>query len=180
MPLTLSIFLSTCRTTMPTIPLFTAILTFSTLFPKFSRMETPVADNIQWGDQTSIVFSPRPFLKTEQILVDQQPPPVKTEPADNEDVKCEVNTGFIKHEQEVLCKVDPDLLTVKTEPVEFSTFSDNFDTPASSPLLTGKLSSLSCNRTHLGIVPSVCLVCFPRWKGRDNFVTKSLSDLTSI
>ena len=97
-----------------------------------STSTTPATDIIQWGDQTSIVFSPRPFLKTEQILVDQQPPPVKTEPADNEDGKGEVNTGFIKHEQEVLCKVDPDLLTVKTEPVEISSFLDNFDTPASS------------------------------------------------
>ena len=73
----------------------------------------PATDVIQWGDQTSIVFSPRPFLKTEQILVDQQPPPVKTEPADNEDVKCEVNSGFIKCEQEVACKEDLDLLTDK-------------------------------------------------------------------
>ena len=119
----------------------------------------PAVDTIQWGDQTSIVFSPRPFLKTEQILVDQQPP-VKTEPADNEDVKCEVNSGFIKCEQEVACEEDPDLLTVKTEPVEsvhikslsdcgpvkkepvdFSSFLDNSDTPPSSLPKIGELSS---------------------------------------
>ena len=74
-------------------------------------------ETIQWGDQTSIAFYPRPFLKTEQILVDKQPP-VKTEPADNQDVECKVGSWFIKCEQEVSCKEDPDLLTVKTEPVE--------------------------------------------------------------
>ena len=84
-------------------------------------------DAIQWGDQTSIVFSPRPFLKTEQILVDQQPPPVKTEP---EDVKCEVNSGFIKCEQEI--KHDPDLLTVKTEPVESVNINSLSDCGSSS------------------------------------------------
>ena len=118
----------------------------------------PAADTIQWGDQTGIVFSPRPFLKTEQILVDEQPQ-VKTEPADNEDVKCEVNSGFIKCEQEVACKEDPDLLTVKTEPVEsvhikslsdcgpvktepveFSSSLDNSDTAASSHQQIGELS----------------------------------------
>ena len=82
----------------------------------------PAADTIQWGDQTGIVFSPRPFLKTEPILVDLQPPPVKTEPADN--VKCEVDSGVIKCEQDVVCKEDPDLLTVKTEaddsPLDYS------------------------------------------------------------
>eukprot|EP00116_Pleurobrachia_bachei_P015049 sb/3475311/ len=113
---------------------------------------TPSADTIQWGDQTSIVFYPRPFLKTEQFLVDQ-PPPVKTEPADNEDVKCKVNSGFIKREQEVVCKEDPDLLTVKTEPVEsvhikmesgeFSSFLDYSDTPSSSLPQTSELSSLT-------------------------------------
>ena len=122
----------------------------------------PAADTIQWGDQTTIVFSPRPFLKTEPILVDQQPPPLKTEPADNEVVKCEVNSGFIKCEQEG--KQGPDLLTVKTEPVEsvhietlsnsgpvktepveFSSFLDNSDTPASSLPQIGELSSLSCD-----------------------------------
>ena len=120
----------------------------------------PAADTIQWGDQTGIVFSPRPFLKTEQILVDQQPPPVKTEPSDNEDVKCEINSGFIKREQEVACKEDPDLLTVKTEPVESvhikslsdcgpvkmesvdnHSFFENSDTPASSTLQIGEFFS---------------------------------------
>eukprot|EP00116_Pleurobrachia_bachei_P012306 sb/3472568/ len=136
-----------------------------------SRMDTtrtpPAADNIQWGDQTNIVFSPRPFLKTEQILVNQQQPPVKTEPADNEDVKCEVNSGFIKCEQEVMCKEDPILFTVKTEPVEsvyikslsncgpfktepveFSSFLDNSDTPASSlPQIGELLFSFTCYNT---------------------------------
>ena len=83
---------------------------------------------------------------------------MKTEPADNEDVKCEVGSGFIKCEQEVACKEDPDLLTVKTEPVEsvhikslsdcgtiktepveFSLLLDNSDTPASSPPQIGEL-----------------------------------------
>ena len=84
---------------------------------------------------------------------------MKTEPADNEDVKCEVGSGFIKCEQEVACKKDPDLLTVKTEPVEsvetkslsdcgpvkmepveFSSFAENSDKPASSLLQIGKLA----------------------------------------
>ena len=122
----------------------------------------PAADTIQWGDQTGIVFSPRPFLKTEQILVDQPPPPVKTEPADNEDVKCEVNSGFIKCEQEVACKEDSDLVTVKTEPVvsvhikslsdcgpvktepvEFSSFLDNSDLTDPSLPQTSELPSLT-------------------------------------
>ena len=121
----------------------------------------PAADNIQWGDQNSIVFSPRPFLKTEQILVNEQPP-VKTEQADNEDVKCEVNSGFIKCKEEVSCKEDPDLLTVKTEPVEsvhikslsdcgpvktepveFSSFLDNSDTAYSAFPQIGKIFILS-------------------------------------
>ena len=116
---------------------------------------------IQWGDQSSIVFYPRPFLKTLQILVDQQPP-VKTEPADYEDVKSEVSSGVIKCEQELSCKEDPDLLTVKTEPVEsvhikslsdcgpiktepveFSPFLDNSDTPASSLPQIGELFSFT-------------------------------------
>ena len=87
-------------------------------------------DAIQWGDQTAIVFSPRPFLKTEQILVDQQPPPVKTEP---EDVKWEVNSGFIKCEQDAVCKEDPDLLTVKTEPVESPLLDYSIMTTSPSP-----------------------------------------------
>ena len=78
---------------------------------------SPSADSIQWEDQTSIVFSPRPFLKTEQILANH-PPVMITEPTDNEDVKCEVNSGSIKCEQEVVCKENPDLLTVRPEPVE--------------------------------------------------------------
>eukprot|EP00116_Pleurobrachia_bachei_P011924 sb/3472186/ len=110
------------------------------------------------GEIRLVLYFPRPFLKTEQILVDQQQPPVKTEPADNEAVKCEYNSGFIK--QEVACKEDPDLLTVKTEPVdsvhinslshcgpvkmepvEFSSFLDNSDTPPSSLPQIGELSS---------------------------------------
>ena len=117
----------------------------------FTTGTPPTADTILWGDQTGIVFSPRPFLKTEEILVDQQPP-VKTEPVDNEGVKSEVNSEFIKCEQDVACKEDPDLLTVemepvesvyikslsdggpvKTEPVELSSFLDYSDRP-SSPL----------------------------------------------
>ena len=119
--------------------------------PTVRTRTPPAADTIQWGDQTTIVFSPRPFLKTEQILVDQQPPPVKTEPADNEDVKCEVNSGFIKCEQEVVCKEEPELLTVKMEPVESSTFPDNSDTPTSSLSEIGELYSLPCNRTPVGV-----------------------------
>ena len=120
----------------------------------------PAPDTIQWGDQTGIVFYPRPFLKTEQILVDKQPP-VKTEPADNEDIKCEVGSGVIKCEQEVACKEEADLLNIKTEPVEsveikslsdcgpvkmepveFSSFPENSDTPASSFSQIGKLAIL--------------------------------------
>ena len=138
----------------------------------------PKPNTIQWGDQAGIVFYPRPFLKTEQILVDQLPP-VKKEPADNEDVKSEVNSGVIKCEQEFACKEDPDLLTVKTEPVEsvhikslsdcgpiktepveFSPFLDDSDTPASSLPQIGELFCF----TDCSKIFGCFLFSFPRFK----------------
>eukprot|EP00116_Pleurobrachia_bachei_P011451 sb/3471713/ len=125
------------------------------------------ADTIQWGNQTGIVFYPRPFLKTEQILVDQQQPPVKIEPADNEEVKCEVNSGFIKCEQEVACKEDPDLVEsvhikslsdcgpVKTEPAEFSSFLDNSDTPTSTPATAAASMTAVTQTTPITPTPAV-------------------------
>eukprot|EP00116_Pleurobrachia_bachei_P015227 sb/3475489/ len=72
--------------------------------------DPPSADILQWEDQDVAVFSPRPFIKTEQIFVNSCPP-VKTEPADNdsEGIKCEPDVDY---------KSEPILLTLKTEPVD--------------------------------------------------------------
>ena len=118
--------------------------------PMSTTRTSPGADTIQWGDQTAAVFYPRPFLKTEQIFVDQHPP-VKTEPAYNEDVKYEAYPELIKCEREI--KEDPDLIGLKIEPVEldsgpvktesteFSTFLDN--SPSSSFPQIGELFSFT-------------------------------------
>ena len=74
--------------------------------------DPPSADILRWEDQSVAVFSPRIFLKTEQIFVNSCPP-VKTEPADNE-----MYSGGIKCEPGVDYKVEPILLTLKTEPVD--------------------------------------------------------------
>ena len=70
------------------------------------------ADILQWEDQSVTVFSPRPFIKTEPIFVNSCPP-VKTEPAD-----IEMCSGGIKCEPDLDYKVEPILLTLKTEPVD--------------------------------------------------------------
>eukprot|EP00116_Pleurobrachia_bachei_P003900 sb/3464162/ len=76
--------------------------------PLLKCKDLPSADISQWEDRNIAVFSPRPFIKTEQIFVN---PPVKTEPADNdsEGIKCEPDVDY---------KVEPILLTLKTEPVD--------------------------------------------------------------
>ena len=67
---------------------------------------------LQSEDQGVTVFSPQPFIKTEQILVNECPP-VKTEQAD-----MHPGVGGIKCEPDIDYKVEPILLTLKTEPVD--------------------------------------------------------------
>ena len=79
---------------------------------KWKNVNPPPADILQWQDQDVAVFSPRPLIKTEQIFVNSCPP-MKPELADNavysEVIKCEPGVDY---------KVEPILLTLKTEPVD--------------------------------------------------------------
>ena len=95
------------------------------------------ADILQLEDQNDAVFSPRPFIKTEPIFVSPCPA-VKTEPADNE-----MYSGGIKCEPDLDYKVEPILLTLKTEPVDpehlgISPYGDNLE-PIERSSISGKL-----------------------------------------
>eukprot|EP00116_Pleurobrachia_bachei_P014844 sb/3475106/ len=74
--------------------------------------DPPSADVFPYEVQNVAGFSPRPFIKIEEIFVNSCPP-MKTEPADNE-----MYSGSIKCEPDADYKVEPILLTLKTEPVD--------------------------------------------------------------
>ena len=105
------------------------------------EIQEPVSNYLEVG-----LFTPRPFLKTEQIMVD--PPQIKTEP---EEVFPEVgiDPGCIKIEKgEVDCKKEPGQVMKET----VSPVSDNSKTstlPLSTISQEGKLFSklmLDCNQ----------------------------------
>eukprot|EP00116_Pleurobrachia_bachei_P003504 sb/3463766/ len=116
-----------------------------------SRMIGEVQEPVLCDYQEVGSFSPRPFLKTEQITVD--PPQIKTEPED-----CKVfpevgaNPGCIKcklEKGEVDCKKEPGL--VKMEPV--SPVPDNSDaspqTSSTIPHKAGLLTNLHIPENNL-------------------------------
>ena len=104
---------------------------------------------VHFDNENVAGFSPRPFLKTEPISVELLHPPIKTEPveSDNEEYS-QVNPKCMKCELEVDCKKEPDLPTLKTEPVDpenFGGFPDNFEQTEFPVSCSSKSSSSSQN-----------------------------------
>ena len=105
-------------------------------------------EEVQWEDENVDAFSPRPFLKTEQIPVELQPS-IKAEPVESDnEAYSHVNPKCMKCELEVDCKKEPDLPTLKTEPVDpenFGGFPDNFEQTEFPVSCSSKSSSSSQN-----------------------------------
>ena len=62
-------------------------------------------EDVQWEEENVAAFSPRPFLKTEQIPVELHPT-VKPAESDNEEYS-QVNPKCLKCELDVDCKKKP-------------------------------------------------------------------------
>eukprot|EP00116_Pleurobrachia_bachei_P014117 sb/3474379/ len=117
---------------------------------------------VQWGsDENGAVFSPRPFLKTEQIPIELET--VKTEPQSDNETYSQVNPMCMKCELDVDCKMEPGVL--KTEPVDpeqlagYSEFNNNFEQSEFSVPCSSKSSSVVQNSKFIDLDLKITNLC---------------------